>query len=91
MCMLCRSLFVLFLLDIVSFDLVLFMDSDCPFGIFKIFSPGFKWFFFIIHLLIFGMYIKLALMPWQPSSFSNQHKKIINCICVEEQIGNFQD
>jgi hypothetical protein len=44
----------------VSFDLVLFTDSDCPFGIFKIFSPGFKWFFFIIHLSTFGMYIKLA-------------------------------
>ena len=36
MCMLCRSLFVLFLLNIV-FAVLRFTDSEYPFGIFKLF------------------------------------------------------
>ena len=37
--MYCGSLFVLFLLAIVLFVLLLFTDSDYPFGIFKLFLP----------------------------------------------------
>ena len=37
MCIFCRSLFVLFLLDIVFAVLLRFTDSDYPFGIFKLF------------------------------------------------------
>jgi hypothetical protein len=36
--MFCRSLFVFFLLAIVLFVLLLYKDSDYPFGIFKLFS-----------------------------------------------------
>jgi hypothetical protein len=38
MCVFCRSLFILFRLDIVLSALLRFMDSDYPFGIFKLFS-----------------------------------------------------
>ena len=37
MCMFCRSLFVLFLLATVLSVLLRYTDSDCPFGIFKLF------------------------------------------------------
>ena len=47
MCMLCRSLFVLFGLFIVL-SVLQFMDSDYPFGIFKLFL-----FSFSKHLLLF--------------------------------------
>ena len=36
-CMFCRSLFVLLLLAIVLSVLLQYTDSDCPFGIFKLF------------------------------------------------------
>ena len=41
MCMFCRSLFVPFLLAIVLSFLLRFMDSDYPFGIFKLFYKMF--------------------------------------------------
>ena len=37
-CMFCRSCFVLFLLTIVLSVLLRYTDSDCPYGIFKLFS-----------------------------------------------------
>ena len=36
-CMFCRSLFVLFLLAIVLSVLLRYTNSDCPFGVFKLF------------------------------------------------------
>jgi len=42
MCMLCRSLFVPFLLAIVLSVLLRFADSNYPFGIFKLFLQNIK-------------------------------------------------
>ena len=50
MCMFCRSLFVLFLLDIVL-SVLRFMDSDYPFGIFQCFFPQINWTIRKLHCL----------------------------------------
>jgi hypothetical protein len=79
--MYCRSLFVLFLLAIVLFVLLLFTDSDYPFGIFKLFLPHINTIYTFWNLKIVTWPCDQSQGQW-PNSY-NRHSPTSKYICMQ--------